>query len=560
MAVRKPRKIARDQSTPRPSAAREPWRLGVAAAALSGLLVAAAYPGIGLWALAWAAHAPLLVYLYLRRPSWQRALWLGVIDGLVLHAVVYHWIADTLRDMSGAPMPLAWAGVVAHGALMGLHQGLWAAAVVTFDRLPAVEASGVRRALVAGSVYAAVEFIVPFQFPWYLGNALYAAPMWLQPADIVGIEGLSGLCVWSAALLAAAVVAGGRRERLVHAALIGLTLLAWRGYGELRSWQREQLPVEQTPTFAIIQPNPSLAEKRALRPAQRLPMLDRAFRLTRELDLKGVDVVLWPEGSLPFFHVPLPGEPEAQGLSAQQMRAPPVLLRSVERVYAFARTLGRPWVTGTLRRTDPRWRERARNAAMLLWPDGRKAFYDKQLLVPFGEYLPGRGLFPSLAEAIPGISDMEAGQGSAQYEIAGIKVAMTICYEALFAAHVWHKAATADVLFNLTDDVWFGPTNAPELHLMVQIARAVEMRRPLVRAAATGVSAVVDDMGRIQARTPVFREATLVQSVQVRAMQSPYRWWGPWPMRAWTATLLGALVALWWRRRAAQALVPASGL
>lgn len=542
------RRVGADKATAR----RAPFGPGLGAALASGAMVAAAFPAPSLWPLAIVGWLPVLAWMRWRRPTVRRAAAMGLVAGTLIHVAVFYWIAATMEQMSGLPGAVALVVLVAYGAVMGLHQAIWLGLLAAVGDPPtAGDRRGLRRwrwAGVASLLYLTVEVVIPFQFPWFLGNALYVAPTWLQAADLLGVVGLSALCIWVAALLAEAAPWRPARAGLAPAVAAIGCLLIWWGYGATRLAAIDATGVHKTWTAAVIQPNPTLAEKRSLRPKPRLPMLDRAIALTQSLDLGAVDVVVWPEGALPFFYVPLPGDEDAQGLAAKAMRAPPVLLQTSARVRAFAEQLKLPMVFGALRRTDPLWRERARNSAVIVTPDGRRRFYDKQLLVPFGEFMPGRDWLPGLADAIEGISDMAAGSGEARFELGGAVVALTICYEALFAGHVWGAAGDADVLLNLTDDVWFGPTNAPELHLMVQVARAVELRRPLVRSTATGISALVDAAGRVQMRTGVWQSDARIVTAEVRDLDSLFRLWGPWPARG-----VAGLVCLWlggllWRR------------
>ncbi|MCO4760766.1 MAG: apolipoprotein N-acyltransferase [Myxococcales bacterium] len=497
----------------------------------TGLLLAGAYPGLGWWPLALVAFVPLLWSLR-HVDSVKRGFGLGLLAGTTLHGLSFHWLSFTMQEMSGLPTAVGWLVVGLHAVAMGLHQAVFAGMVV---------ASGKWRqkwwwSAWLAAVWMAVELVVPWQFPWYLGNAVYPEPILLQAADIIGIVGVSGLCVAVASL---SVVSMERRSWRVAAtgiALIGV----WVGYGSLRLHQVDAAQTKKKWTVGIVQHNPSVAEKKSLKPKPRLPMLHRAKALTKKLPLDTLDLVVWPEGTLPFFYVPLEvDKPE---------RAPAVLRQTTKEVRTLAKGLGRPMVFGSLRMLDKKWKARPRNSAIVI--DGTsEQTYDKRILVPFGEYLPGRDLFPSLKDLIPGVSDIGRGDGSSVLAIRGVKVGMSICYEALFPAFMWAQNATADVLLNLTDDVWFGPTNAPELHLMVQAPRAVELRRPLIRATATGVSALVDAGGRIRGRTGVWEATTRVVSVKMADLGSPYRLWGPWPGRLLGAWVLGIGFVLWRRRR-----------
>lgn len=503
-------------------------------AGLTGGLLALAYPGGGLWPIAFIAYAPLLWALN-DVERIKRGFVLGLVAGTVLHGLSFHWLSFTMHEMSGLPAAVGWLVVAGHAAAMGLHQAVFAAALVALRRW---RRSPLWFVWVGASLMMA-EVVVPWQFPWYLGNTVYLAPIWLQPADLFGIVGVSGLLVACSALLVAAL----RRRSLRHALGLAGLLLVWLGYGGLRQSMIDGAAPKKRWKVGVVQHNPTIKEKKALKPHVRLPMLKRVMSLTKALPLKDLDLVVWSEGALPFFYVPLELE--------KPVRAPPVLRKMTRDVHLLAEGLGRPLIFGTLRMTDKRWKERARNTAVLV--DGTSySTYDKHVLVPFGEFLPGRDLIPTLKDLIPGVSDLYEGSGPTIMRVRDVKVGMSICYEALFSMFMWRNNADSDLLINLTDDVWFGPTNAPELHLMVQLPRAVELRRPLLRATATGVSALVDATGRIHGRTPVWKATSRVVNVEMRDLDSPFRLWGPWPSWLLALGVLGAVGWCWREERGQQ--------
>lgn len=515
---------------------------GVAAALSSALLLVAAYPGVALGPLALVAWGPLLWRLRRGDVDPVGAAWLGGLMGTVLHVAVFHWIAHTMEVMSGLPPWLAALALLAYGVGMAPHQAIVAALLAWWTRRR--PQSRAWPWLVAWAVLA-TEVVVPYQFPWYLGSALYATPTLHQAADLIGIVGVSALCAATAGLGVQAVVEPGHRR----GAILQLVLLlgAWLGYGALRIEEIASAPPARTVRGLLVQHNPSLDEKRSQRPQPRLPMLHRAAALTRKADRSGIDVIVWSEGALPFFYVPT--EVTADGDLQLPGKANTLLRRVTRDVDAMSRELNLPWIFGTLRRLDPEWTELARNSAVIWVPGEERRFYDKRLLVPFGERMPGRELFPALAEAIPGVSNLGAGDGMTVVPIRGVTYGLSICYENLFADYVYGAHLDADVLINLTDDVWFGESNATELHLMVQTARAVELRRPLWRATATGVTSSVDAAGRVIDRAPLFVPTTLRVSADIRPIDAPFRWWGPWPARALAAALCALVLLLWWRDR-----------
>ncbi len=508
----------------------------VGAAVAAGGLMALCYPGVSWYALAPLAWMPLLPWL--RDPgrvSVRGAALLGLVAGTVLHASVFYWIVGTLETMSGLPTPVAIGGLLAYAVAMGTHQAA-AAGLIAWDARLGLDAP--TWPLRAGLYLLAAEVVIPFQFPWFFGNVYYLAPLSHQAADVVGVVGLSALTLALTGWMYDAARGVRRRHSIAAAAVL---VLAWAGYGQLRLAQVADTSVRGTLPTLLVQHNPSLAEKRSLKPGPRLPMFERARQLTRDAGVRDAKLVVWSEGALPFFYVPSEADPRVKG------RANNLLRRITREADALGGELGVPFLFGTLRRLEPTWSERARNSGVLIRPGEPRWVYDKRILVPFGERMPLRDTIPALRDAVAGVSDLGEGEGPAVVSIAGVRVGMSICYENLFADHVWSALGDADVLLNLTDDVWFGDTNAPELHLMVQAARSVEMRRPLLRATATGVTAHVDAAGVIRGRTKVMQATTLRATAEIRDLDAPFRHGGPWPARGLTGFALALL--LWAARR-----------
>jgi apolipoprotein N-acyltransferase len=522
----------------------------VLAGGVGGVLSVLAYPPWGWWPLALVAYVPLLVWILRDRPSVRQAAWAGVVQGTVLHLCVYWFLVFTMQSMSGFPWALAVAVHVFYSGIMGIHQGLFASLATTvFGQDRQTGPASVRTALTLAALYMVIEFAVPFLFPWYLGNAFYQTSTWIQAADLVGVVGVSGLAMACNVLIALALVRPVvRRLSLVSAAVL---LLAWGSYGLLRIQMVTGVPVQRVFHATLVQADATLREKLSDGRA-RLPMLDRTEALTRTADLHDTDLVIWPEGALPFFWVVddlSPGAPKSP------THAPQILRDTKRRVLDLVRALDKPILFGSLRRLDRMWLQEARNAAFLIRPSGESWVYDKKILLPFGEYLPGTSLFPALKESIPGVSHMDPGTTSGRVDVAGTRLLVNICYEALFPAFLRGEGSDADVFVNLTNDIWFGPQPAPELHLMVQQARAVELRRPLLRSTVTGITAMVDVTGAIMGRTQLHEQAVRRFDVDVRQVGSLYRLCGDTPM--WLLTV-GMVAWLVWRRRRAS-LAAATG-
>ncbi len=170
-------------------------------------------------------------------------------------------------------------------------------------------------------------------------------------------------------------------------------------------------------------------------------------------------------------------------------------------------------MTGAVRAEDAGEKPIYFNAMHVVGADGVIAdSYDKAHLVPFGEYLPLRGLFDALRirqfVEVPG--GFEAGAQRRPLAVRGLPpVWPLICYEAIFPAEAMQGERRAGLMINVTNDAWFGITPGPHQHLAQARMRSIEQGMPLVRAANTGISAVVDPLGRIIAVLPLGIEGVL---------------------------------------------------
>jgi apolipoprotein N-acyltransferase len=158
--------------------------------------------------------------------------------------------------------------------------------------------------------------------------------------------------------------------------------------------------------------------------------------------------------------------------------------------------------------------------AKIMGPDGEIVTrYRKMRLVPFGEYVPalpflGPGAFPGIERLVESVSDFTPGSSPTVGNVMGVPTASFICYEAIFPSLVRRFVANgAELLVNITNDGWYGTSSAPYQHFAMARFRAVENRRYLVRAANTGISAVIDPVGRVVAETALFERRALLVDV-----------------------------------------------
>lgn len=337
-------------------------------------------------------------------------------------------------------------------------------------------------------------------FPWNLiGQAVAFSDVTAQAASVVGVYGLTALGI--VVFAAPAVLADTSRARPVaRAAVLGLAVAIAGvvvGFGAVRLSAAPPAGSDMTPGLAVRIVQPAIDQARKWSPEFREETLGTLERLTdlktspETLGAMSFTHVIWPETALPFF---LTEEPEALARLAALLPTGTTLIAGAPRLE----------LAGDGRRFY--------NAAYVVDDQGRiLAAYDKAHLVPFGEYLPFADLLSRLGlrQLAKGAGAFSAGPGAATLPIGGgLRAGILICYEIIFSGAVT-AGDRPDLLLNLTNDAWFGRTTGPYQHLDQARLRAVEEGVPVLRAANTGISAVIDAYGRILSQTELGAEAVL---------------------------------------------------
>jgi apolipoprotein N-acyltransferase len=316
-------------------------------------------------------------------------------------------------------------------------------------------------------------------FPWgTFGYAWWASPLMIQSADLWGIFGLSFLTVAIAVRLAAPT-----RRRVVESVLVVALLCA---YG---SWRLGEARPEAALDVAVIQPNWGANEK--WRPENRARVFRRYLDQSETAVPDSADLLVWPETATPF-----------------RLLGAPTHLRRVQELVDRHRTA---LITGTVHHEalSDSGEVRFYNAAVLFTPGGTDhPTYYKRYLVPFSEWLPWRLL--RIMEINFGQADFTPGEDPTPLRVGSHAAGMLICIEAILPRFARASVRQgADFLVNITNDVWFGEGPAPYHHADMARFRAVELRRPIVRSANTGVSMLVDRTGRVSASLGTFRQGVL---------------------------------------------------
>ncbi|MHA1518318.1 MAG: apolipoprotein N-acyltransferase, partial [Alphaproteobacteria bacterium] len=324
-------------------------------------------------------------------------------------------------------------------------------------------------------------------FPWNLiGYALLPDGPMMQMAWLLGVYALSVLAVLLFAAPAAIWSAQGPRSS--GTAVVAVTMLVLLAIGT--EWGKRQLAApsygETGVRLRIVQANVDQAEK--WRPENSVEILADYIALTRVDGLKDIDLVIWPETALPFFLADTSDALTSIG---------DVLPHGTSLLVGAARVVQERDADGTL------LKERVYNSLLLVDDEGRvREAYDKVHLVPFGEYLPFQDFLESLGVMqMTGVrGGFREGTGARLLQPPGApSMRPLICYEIIFPDEVGDTPARPGWLLNVTNDAWFGRSWGPYQHFHQAQVRAVEQGLPLVRAANTGISAVVDAKGRVEA-------------------------------------------------------------
>ncbi|RMD60812.1 MAG: apolipoprotein N-acyltransferase [Alphaproteobacteria bacterium] len=445
--------------------------------------------------LATAAFAPLhaipllipafvgLLWLLDGARGWRAGFALGFSFGFGHMASGVYWIGAAFlvdAERFAAIMPVAIVGLA---VLLALFPAAALAAVA------AVGWRGPARVALLAAAWLGVEWLrswVLTGFPWNLaGNVWSFSPAMIQLAALTGVWGLSVVTILAAAAPAvlgeAAATPGARWRRwwFVLAMTVALPAVVWGG-GLLRLAGAPAIGGDTVPGVRLRLVQASIPQALKWQPDRRVANVRRQAELTVGPGYEAITHVIWPETAVPF-----------------------VLNRQADVRQALARIVppGGLLITGAPRVSGEGGRERIWNSLFAL--DSRGAIvgrYDKFHLVPGGEYVPLRGVL-GLEKLAPGRMDFTPGPGPKALNLPGLPpVGPLICYEAIFPGQVTAPGARPAWLLNITNDAWFGTSAGPYQHFASARLRAVEEGLPLVRAANTGISAVIDGYGRIVAR------------------------------------------------------------
>jgi apolipoprotein N-acyltransferase len=499
------------------------YRLSLIVAFVLGAATVAGYAPLRLFLLPVLTLAALFS-LWLRAGSAVRAAVLGFSFGLGLFLFGASWVYVSLHDFGAMPTPLAALATLLFCAILAL---LPAAAGYASARLTAPPA--VALGILSPAFWTLAEWVRSWiftGFPWLAtGYSQIPSSPLAGFAPVLGIYGVTLATTVSAGLVALlwerAAAKPERRGRKPFSFIIQhstfIILLVWASGWALKqvSWTEA---IGGPVTVSLIQGN--VAQDLKWRADRVAPTLERyrsmVFRSESQL-------IVLPETALPLF----------------LDQVPPQYL---EELAAHARRNGGDVLIGIVEGSPAGGYY---NSVISLGTAATQR-YRKSHLVPFGEFIPFRPVLAWIVNVLA-IPLQDFGRGSTDQrpvEVAGQRAAINICYEDAFGEEIIRQLPEATLLVNVSNVAWFGRSIAPQQHLQISQARALESGRPMLRATNTGVTAIIDPRGEVVASAPEFTAATVTRAVQGYAGSTPYVRWGNYPVLILCVVLASAAVML----------------
>jgi apolipoprotein N-acyltransferase len=445
-----------------------------------------------------------LIWLTAEAPTRRAGFLIGWWWGLGHFAMNSYWIAESFlvdAERFAWMIPFILGGLSAYLALYP------ALATLVLRAIPRpMSFSGIAGFATAWTAAEWLRGHLLTGYPWDLAAYIWSgSDAMMQSAAWWGSWGLSLVTVFAFGLPALFL---RMERRTTWRALAGLALVIGGLYAA-GAWRLSHAVGPATPgdLVRIVQPN--VAQSLKISADDRPQQVDKLMRLTLETPgFDKVKAVVWPESAVNYL---LEREPNLVSVLSQAAPAGGVLVTGAPRGAPASGQLSEVW-----------------NSLAVIDHDGRiLATADKFHLVPLGEYVPFREIFPFINKLTPGSMNFSAGPGPRTLRVPGLPpFSPLICYEAIFPGAVTDSRDRPGVMINITNDGWFGTSTGPFQHLASARFRAVEEGIPMLRAANTGISAVVDAYGRLRASSHLMVEAVIDAPIPAALPPTPFARFG----------------------------------
>ena len=490
---------------------------------ISGILIGTSYIPLPPWASLFL-FVPLWLHWQNSR-SLKEVFFAGWVTQFVLTFIGFHWVTYTLHEFGGLPKPIAYLGLFIFCGFANLYIPL--AGMIWF-KLRSGTGPGLHSLLTLPMILWLMETLTPTIFKWNLGYPFF----WIQLpayhlAEFIGSQGLSAIVIFANFLCLMIWTHRHQRKTLIKLGvtlltlLIGINLLGWKisqqleapdktlralvvqanignmekvyaekGWGFRSHIANKYVQLTQSaidkfrntedkkPDINPVQKFQVQTQSQAAGTNSKLSATRKQNKLTKE---PKIDFTLWPETAFP------------NNLGKSQDNNP-----QAQKIFQMIRQTQTPLITGGYSRSPNG--EQPTNSVFFIDENAQYTdeAYHKTHLLAFGEYIPMAHYFPRLKRWLPQVGDFYRGHGPSVKSLNGLKIGTQICYESLFPSFSIELANKgAQILINVTNDSWYGTQQEPYQHLYPALARAVEMRIPLIRSTNTGISTAILASGNI---------------------------------------------------------------
>ena len=478
---------------------RNPPLVKVLLSLLSAVLISTTFIIQQSWFLALFYLVPLLISL--KDSTTGSAFRLGTLTGAAAYFITSYWLIDTISVFGGFPLVISIFFHIVISIYSGLIFGIFSYLIVKLH----FQDKSMLFTIFTGILWVAIEYYFPLLFPFSIASPLGNYYPLIQASDLVGINFYSFLLIFFNFTFFHIITASRFGKNLyrgeIPVAVLLTVIILLYGFNRIGVIDK-QIGNAMKLKVGIVQGNFDFTEKKM---DNYLVMVNEYKKLSRLLDSEA-QLIIWPETAVQVF---IPTDGKFLELDGK--------LLIPDNTKSYYLTGGLSYEIINKKKPINAENVNQYNSAFLTDSKGKiLGRFHKIKLLLFGEHLPFSGYFPSIKKLSPATGDYIPGKelNLLKVERYGLKIATLICYEDIIPSFARRfKQKGANILVNLTNDAWFGKTIAPYQHLLIALPRSVENRSYFIRATNTGVSAIIDPVGRILIKTDIFKQEKIEGTV-----------------------------------------------
>lgn len=521
----------------------------LALAGLSAALTALSFAPYNLYVVGFISITPIFYIFENFSLSKKQVLWIWLVWTLVLNLVAYHWIMHTIAVYGMMPAFIAFPLFLLYALGTGGKMLFFFYFLRFLRQKQSFFSSIPLNALAITAAFALCEVFGWQLFPWYGGNIVAGDLYFAQAADLIGTRGLS--LVWIALQFLAYTagkdffrVANSWRRLFVESQSLQIfiaLLVIFHVYGAV---QYARFSAYESKSHKLLvgvpQGNVPLITSYGERPYIIARMVAQTKKLVADARAANtpLDLVVWPESSIPAMEYARSSELQNAILSLQSETQTPLIINDIYHETHTGKDYSNMWY---------------------LDAEGKmRASYQKNFLLPFGEFMPLGETFPSLKKLFPAVSDFSPGKNFTLFEIATahgpVRAMPLVCYEVILPdyARAFDKSTLhkAPFIINITNDAWFGDSYESAQHMALGTMRSIELRTPIVRATNSGITALISSTGFVTGETKLFERTNRVYAVPIMERTTTlFALWGNLPVWIFILLVCGLFLLKRWRVR-----------